>query len=289
MTENNSHTITLKPDFLPACSVHYLTYGNPENPAVFCVHGLTCVAHDFDYLANALKDDFYVIAPDMPGRGKSSHLENAEDYNNLNHMHYCLALLDALEISQVHWVGASMGGIIGLMVAMERPELLKTLFLGDVGKVLAKEGLMEIFANVSDAPKAQNNAELEANMKAAYAQFNFTKDEYWQHFYAHRIRINEKGEHRLRIDPKILQPFKAQAGLKIDDVSLEAFWTAVNCPVLIFRGAESRLLRHDTAVEMTKEKTNVTLHEFEHVGHMPNLMEKEQVTIISEWLLMHRS
>lgn len=93
MTENISHTITLKPDFLPACSMHYLAYGDSSNPVVFCVHGLTSVAHEFDYIAAALKDDFYVIAPDMPGRGKSSHLEHADDYNNLNYMHYCFALL----------------------------------------------------------------------------------------------------------------------------------------------------------------------------------------------------
>ena len=182
-----------------------------------------------------------------------------------------------------------MGGIIGMMAGAQRPALLHTLFLGDVGKVLAKEGLENIFSYVGNTPKAQNNAEFEANLKQAYASFHFTKEEYWRHFFNHRVRKNEKGEYRLLIDPKVLQPFKAKSDVTIEDVSLEALWSVLDCPVLIFRGAESQLLRHDTAVEMTQDKNNVTLHEFKKVGHMPNLMEEEQVDIISNWILMHRS
>jgi pimeloyl-ACP methyl ester carboxylesterase len=289
MSEITSNRRTIAPDFLPPCSLHYLTAGNPANPVVFCVHGLTCVAHDFDYLARVLSDDFYIIAPDMPGRGDSDHLDKAEDYNNYHHMLYCLALLDALNIQRVHWVGASMGGIIGLMIAKEQPELLQTLFLGDVGSILAKEGLKEIFENVSSAPKVTTNAEFEAAMKRTYAQFAFSKEEYWQHFFRHRVRINAQGQYRLRLDPKIMLPFKAQAALSIEDVSLMEYWQAVPCPTLIFRGAESRLLRHDTALQMTVDKPNVTLREFAGVGHMPNLMETEQIMLMHEWLLMHRT
>ena len=54
--------------------------GPPGAPAVLCVHGLTRNGRDFDFLAEALSSRFRVVCPDMPGRGRSDWLEEAESY-----------------------------------------------------------------------------------------------------------------------------------------------------------------------------------------------------------------
>ncbi len=284
-----SHALPITLDGLEPVTLHYLTYGTPNKPVVFCAHALTCNAHDFDYLAAALAEEFYVVAVDMPGRGKSSHLGEKAHYTNDNHLRWAFALLDHLKIERVHWVGASMGGIMGMMACAERPALVASLMLNDVGSVLAKEGLAEI-ANYSGKPlPVGNNTALEAQLKENFAPFAFSKEEYWQHFFTHRVYVHEDGIYMLRNDAAIVAPLRDMVLVmeEVQDISLEPFWDAVQCPVLLFRGAESLLLRADTAQTMAeKEDAQVTLHTFPGVGHMPNLREEDQITIVREWLQM---
>ncbi len=287
---SNYHTV--KTDLLEACSLHYLTLGDPEKPVVFCAHALTCIAHDFDYLANALAEDFYVISVDMPGRGHSSNLNNPEQYDNATYLHYCFALLEHLGIERVHWVGSSMGGMMGMLACMMKQELIQSLMLNDVGKILAREGLEDIFLYIKGRKDATTDrAAFEAQIRENYKACNFTNEDHWQHFFNHRVKQNANGEYQLRYDPAIMASFRAQAETmdKIDDVSLEPLWDTVACPTLIFRGAESLLFRESTALSMRDDDgKDVTLHQWEGVGHMPNLMEKEQTDIVREWLLMQR-
>ena len=55
--------------------VSYTQWGNGENLLV-CTHGLTRNGRDFDVFASEMVKHYTIIAPDMPGRGKSSWLNN---------------------------------------------------------------------------------------------------------------------------------------------------------------------------------------------------------------------
>jgi len=50
-----------------------------------------------------------------------------------------VSLLDALDIDVVHWVGLSMGGMIGQCIALNHPERLKSLSLCDTAAIIPKE------------------------------------------------------------------------------------------------------------------------------------------------------
>ena len=56
----------------------YTEWGDPGAKAVLCVHGVTRNGRDFDALAANLSDRFRVICPDLPGRGESDWLPEAE-------------------------------------------------------------------------------------------------------------------------------------------------------------------------------------------------------------------
>ena len=92
-------TLTL-PDATP-CPLSYESWGDENSQHVlFCVHGLTRNAMDFEKLAqSAVAKGFRVIAPDMPGRGKSPNLANPAFYNNAINANLCLQLLVALGIT----------------------------------------------------------------------------------------------------------------------------------------------------------------------------------------------
>ena len=94
----------------------FVEFGNPAAPAVVCVHGLTRNGRDFDQLAEALSDRFHVICPDLPGRGKSEWLPDGLAYQPPTYV-VALAHLLAQINKPVAWVGTSLGGICGMMIA----------------------------------------------------------------------------------------------------------------------------------------------------------------------------
>ena len=273
--------------------IHYLTHGEPSRPAVLCIHGLTGNAHDFDFLAAALAEDFYVIAPDIPGRGLSSHLQHKEFYTNENYLRWILELLAHLDIACVHWVGASMGGILGMMACVGYPFMVRSLMLNDVGSVLAKEGLADIIRYTGGPRKpAADNAEFVRRMRENAAPFGLETEAEWEHFFTHRVVTDEHGQYQMRYDPAVVDPLTplAEAGKgEIGDLDLGILWRAVHCPVLLFRGRHSLLLRQSTALAMRDEaEVDVTYHEIAGAGHMPSLMDKEQILIVHEWLKHQR-
>ncbi len=119
----------------------YVEWGRPEGRTIVCVHGLTRNGRDFDALAAALAGDARVICPDMPGRGKSEFLTHAEDYTYPTYLGAVATLLARLGVDEVDWVGTSMGGIIGMLLAALPGTPIRRLVLNDVGAVIAAEGL----------------------------------------------------------------------------------------------------------------------------------------------------
>ena len=103
---------------------HRLAYrdwpGPKDAPVLICVHGLTRNARDFDTLAAALAAHYRVICPDMPGRGDSEWLAHGADYDNPLYLADIAALIARLDVERVDWVGTSMGGIIGMLLAAMR-------------------------------------------------------------------------------------------------------------------------------------------------------------------------
>src|SRR3546814_6945992 len=82
-----------------------------------CVHGLSRNGRDFDELAEALSDTYRVVCPDVVGRGESDWLAVKEQYDYRLYCNDMAMLIAATGAKVVDWVGTSMGGIIGMMMA----------------------------------------------------------------------------------------------------------------------------------------------------------------------------
>jgi hypothetical protein len=65
---------------------------------------------------------------------------------------------------------------------------------------------------------------------------------------------------------------------------LWSFWDRIECPTLVLRGADSDLLLRSTAVEMLGRNANTRLLEIPNCGHMPALLDAEQISIVSDWI-----
>ena len=248
---------------------------------VICVHGLTRNARDFDWIAPALAErGWRVLCPDMPGRGRSAWLTEPADYGYATYLSASAALIARAGLARVSWIGTSMGGIIGMMLAAQPKTPVAALVLNDVGAMIPKASLARIGSYVGDAPVFADLAAVEAYLRRVHAPFGALTDPQWHHMAVHGSRPAEQGRLRLNYDPAIALPFKQQ---EPQDVDLWPVWRKVACPTLILRGATSDLLLAETAAEMNAVD-HATLIEVPGAGHAPSLMEPSQKTAVVDFL-----
>jgi pimeloyl-ACP methyl ester carboxylesterase len=269
-------------------AVAYAEWGSPEAERIaLCVHGLTRNGRDFDWLAAALAArGWRVLCPDMPGRGQSGWLPEPGDYGYPLYNAACAALIARAGTDQVSWVGTSMGGIIGMMLAAQRGTPFARLVLNDVGALIPKASLERIATYVGNDMQFTDSAALEAYLRRVHAPFGALTDAQWRHMAAFGARPVEQGGLRLHYDPAIALPFTQQ---EPQDVNLWPVWEQVACPTLIVRGASSDLLPADTAAEMTRRghaarAGAVSLVEIAGCGHAPALMDDAQIATVVDFL-----
>ncbi|MCQ3034041.1 alpha/beta fold hydrolase [Pseudomonas syringae group sp. J309-1] len=105
------------------CSLHYEEYG--QGPPLLLLHGLGSSCRDWEYQIPAFAARYRVIAMDMRGHGRSD--KPRERYSIRGFSADVEALIEHLNLGQVHVLGLSMGGMIGFQLAVDYPHLLKSL------------------------------------------------------------------------------------------------------------------------------------------------------------------
>ena len=154
---------------LSASGFHRVVYrewpGPQSAPTLMCVHGLTRNGKDFDAVAETLSAHYRVICPDMPGRGRSERLANPAEYVYPTYVQDCAALIARLDVETLDWIGTSMGGLIGMMIAAQPRNPIRRLVLNDIGPFLAKAGLERIASYVGLDPNFASFAEFEAMLR----------------------------------------------------------------------------------------------------------------------------
>ena len=267
--------------------VHYTEWGDAGNPRiVVCVHGLTRTGRDFDDLARALQGEFRVACPDIVGRGLSDWLPASGDYGYPQYLADMNALIARLtagaEHWELHWVGTSMGGIIGMLLAAQPRSPVRKLVVNDVGACIPKAALERIGMYLGRTPRFETLEALEAHLRRVSAPFGPLTDAQWRHLTVHAARQLDDGSWTTAYDPAIAAPFHEQPQ---HDIDLWRYWDAIRCPTLLVRGADSDLLPREVAAAMVARGPRPRLAEFSGVGHAPMLMAADQIAAVREFLL----
>ena len=248
-----------------------------------CVHGLTRTGRDFDVLGEALSATHRVLCPDVVGRGGSDWLPSADLYGYPQYMADAATVIARSGAAAVDWIGTSMGGLIGIMLAAQPKSPIRRLVINDVGPLVPAAALQRIGDYVGADPHLHGFDDALAYVKRVHAPFGDLSEAQWRHLAHHSVRPDDRrGGYRLAYDPAIGRPFQDKGA--IDDVDLWQVWDAILCPTLVIRGAESDLLPPDTAAEMTRRGPRATLIEVPGCGHAPALMADDQVAMIRDWL-----
>lgn len=252
---------------------------------VVCVHGLTRNSYDFDRLALTLAQQGYrVICPDVVGRGRSDHAPDPLLYNYATYLNDLQRLLHHERAKNVVWVGTSMGGILGLMVALQNPRQIGKLVLNDVGAFIPQAALERIASYAGNQPYFRTLAEAEDYCRKTYGTFGLRDDSDWEIFTQNSIKpipgVRGDSDYVLAYDHALVSTFM---GVPLTDVNLWPLWEANFAPTLVVRGAQSDLLTREVATAMTS-CAHADLIEFDGCGHAPSLMVPDQIDAVVRYI-----
>ena len=292
------------PDPAGSHRMAYWLWGREDAPHVIvCVHGLSRQGRDFDVLAQALVESsgnsVRVVCPDVVGRGRSDWLADPMGYAVPTYVADMLAMLGQLHaaapVATLDWVGTSMGGLIGIGVAgtpgLPLPAPVRRLVLNDVGPVIQWSALQRIGTYLGNTGRFESMQQAADAMWAISQSFGPHTPGQWLALSQAMVKPLPDGGFTLHYDPAIALPFRtidekaAQAG----QAALWQLYDAIRARTLLLRGADSDLLSHATAQEMTQRGPNPRLLEFTGVGHAPTLIAPGQVEAVSAFLLAQDS
>ena len=255
-------------------------WGPADGPVVVCVHGLTRCGRDFQHLAEALAaEGRRVVAPDLPGRGASDRLPDPALYAPASYAAALTHLVARLD-GPIDWVGTSLGGVLGLMLAAAPNTPLRRMVLNDTGFHVAAPAIARIHAYLRAMPGVLPDlAAVEAHLRDVHAPFGPLTDAQWRHLAAISC-VPAEGGWRLHYDPALAVPILAG---KPEALDLRPLWDAVDLPTLVLRGAESDLLLAETAAEMAT-RPGVVVVTWPGIGHAPALMDATQIETVARFL-----
>ncbi len=103
--------------------------GNENGPVVLMAHSLGCNLHMWDPQMQVLEADYRVVRLDMRGHGQSD--VPAGPYTLEELANDVIAVMDSQKIEKAHWVGLSVGGMIGQSLLLRYPQRIISAVLAD--------------------------------------------------------------------------------------------------------------------------------------------------------------
>ncbi|MXO76079.1 alpha/beta fold hydrolase [Altererythrobacter aerius] len=266
-------------------SLHFRDYpGRDDRPPVIALHGLTRNARDAAPLAARLAGDWRVIVPEMRGRGQSDYASDSATYNPVQYVADLKALLEQEGIARFVAIGTSLGGLMTMMLAHERPEMIAGAVLVDIGPEVDPEGLAHIREYVGHGgsfPTWTHAARALADVHGA-AHPQFALDD-WLAMAKRVMVLGAGGRIVFDYDMGIAEPFAAPEGAVPVDL-WPAFEALAGRPVALIRGALSTILSADTAATMAARLPGLDLVTVPGIGHAPLLTEPEAAAAIDRLL-----
>lgn len=281
----------------------YVRWGQPDaERVVVCAHGLTRQGRDFDLLAQALvaqsAEPLQVICPDVAGRGRSQWLDNPALYQIPQYASDMLAMLSQVQTNikgasmrSLDWVGTSMGGLIGMVLAgqpgLPLPAGIRRLVLNDVGPAITWSSVERMKSYVGQYGQYRDLDEVANALLTLSQGFGPVLPEVWREMSRHMTRSGPDGTLTLHYDPAIGLPLRAMTldMAAAGEAAMWALYDQIEAQTLLIRGQDSDLLTPETALNMTQRGPRARLETWPGFGHAPTLTGDDQIQAIATFLL----
>ncbi len=261
--------------FSQRLKLNYVDWGNPQAPPLILLHGGRDHCRNWDWTAQALREDWHIIAPDLRGHGDSEWV-NDGNYTTLACVYDLAQLIDQLGLAPVTIVAHSYGGHIALRYTGLFPERVR--------KLVAIEGLgpsPKMRREMEAQPQAERLREwiekrqrFSGKQPRRYPDFQSALDRMRQenphlsevqarHLTTHAVIRNEDGSYSWKFDPALRNFFPVDQSYE----ELEALWGKVSCPTQLYYGDDSWASNPLDDGRIAHFGDNVEVKSFPKAGH----------------------
>jgi pimeloyl-ACP methyl ester carboxylesterase len=227
--------------------LHYVDWGNPDAPPLLLLHGGRDHCRNWDWVAEALRDDHHVIAPDLRGHGESAWSASGH-YTMAGYIYDLAQLIHQQGLAPVNIVAHSLGGNIALRYAGIYPDAVRRLVaIEGLGpgprratdperKPIAERMRRWIDQQRASAGRQPHRyptlADALARMQAANKHLS---PDQARHLTQHGVNQNEDGTYSWKFDHyvRVWPPYD----MTREDIA--ELWACISCPTLLVYGRES--------------------------------------------------
>ncbi len=254
--------------------LNYVDWGNPDAPPLLLVHGGRDHARSWDWVAEELRHDWHIIAPDLRGHGDSSWSPDG-NYEMSAFVYDVAQLIHQLNLAPVSIIAHSMGGNIATRYAGLYPENVRKLVniegLGLSPAMQAERDALGIKNRFRQWIEDKRNAagrtpKRYPNIEAAYERMKtenaYLTDEQARHLTVHGISRNEDGTWSWKFDNYL----NIWAMFDMPREDLLALWQAISCPMLLLYGEKSWASNPEKDGRIEHFPTAKVI-EYENAGH----------------------
>ncbi|MDT3670202.1 MAG: alpha/beta hydrolase [Aromatoleum sp.] len=254
--------------------LHYVDWGNPEAPPLILIHGWRDHCRNWDWVAEQLRDEWHVIAPDLRGHGDSAWANDGQ-YSTTGYVYDLAQLIHQLQLAPANIIAHSLGGHVATRYAGLYPE--------NVQRLMVIEGLGQL-PNSPDEGKPEKvvdrlkkwlgqqrelagrvvkrYATVEEAFERMHAENKHLAPAQARHLTIHGLNRNEDGTYSWKFDNyvRVFQPND------IPYAELTHLWSRITCPVKLVYGKDS-WAGDPTLDGRMSFFPNATIDRFDHAGH----------------------
>jgi pimeloyl-ACP methyl ester carboxylesterase len=241
---------------------HYLEWGEPDAPPIVLLHGGHQSAHSWDLVSLHLARRYRVLALDQRGHGDSEWPRDVEYTNHAMSLD-AEAFIDTLGVRRPILIGHSMGGRNSMLLTKRGPSRLRALVIVDVGPELSDRG-REVIAGFVQANQEFDDLEHFVSNVRKYDPYRSLEHIERTVKYNMLQRADGKFVSKCDSTPRRLGLVRGQGPL--ENITLEDA-RRFNLPVLLVRGADSRILAADAAERFRDALPHATLVTVPNCGH----------------------
>lgn len=167
--------------------IHHVDEGSRDGPIVLCMHGEPAWSYLYRKMIPLLTAaGLRVIAPDLPGFGKSDKPADREDYTYQSQVDWMNAWLIANDFKQITFFGQDWGGMIGLRMVADQPDRFDRVVISNTGLLrpptnVPEEELRAIEA-LKASPRTPTLIEMGRALRGMSGESKLLKFATWQKF-----------------------------------------------------------------------------------------------------------
>lgn len=214
-----------------------------NRPVIVALHGWLDNAASFERILPSLSEKYRFVAIDLPGHGHSDWLGQGGDYYIWESIAWVSEVLNQFS-SPVHLLGHSMGAAASIITAATFPELVRSVVMLDAAGPLAtpstqaaeqmRKGIDEAVQRSRSGSRLKTYADVESALKARVRQDPALSPECIAPVVVRNLKNTPDG-YQWRTDPRLRHTSK----LRMTEDLVQQFMSAVGCPVLVVKAADT--------------------------------------------------